>query len=267
MPRVKVGLVAIDLDGTLLNSQHRLAKEDRLAVQALSRQGVKVILASGRMYRTILPFSQEIGLRDPIIAYNGGLVTDVGTGETLHHQPVPWSIASELIDWCRQRDLHLNFYFEDELYVRELNQWSELYDGRTGAVSRPVGDLHQLAGHEPTKLQIVVSANKAEQLLSEVRTWAEERVIAMHTMPEYIEIVNRETSKGRALQTLSDQFQIPLEETAAFGDSPNDESMLEVAGFRVVMANASDAIKAHADHITTSSDKAGVARAIRQFLL
>ncbi len=267
MPTVNCRLVAIDLDGTLLNSQHQLSEEDCIAVRQLAESGIYVILASGRMHQTILPFSQQIGLQDPIISYNGGLVRDIQTGETLHHLPIVWEIASELIDWCVVRQLHLNFYVDDKLYVSETNQWSELYSQRTGATSHAVGDLHHLSGNMPTKMQIVDAPDRIEQLVPKVETWTRGRVLAIRTQPEYIEIINREVSKGRALLALSERFNIPRSYTVAVGDGPNDQSMLEAAGFSIAMRNAPDSIRAYADYITASNDQGGVAQAIRTLLL
>lgn len=267
MPKVKVRLVAIDLDGTLLDSERQVPEQNRWAVRELVRRDIRVVLASGRMHRTILPFSRQLGLQEPIISYNGGLVIDVETGEMLHHLPVPWELAEELIAWCEARELHLNLYVDDRVFVKERNEWSDLYDRRTGATSEPVGDLHRLRGQAPTKLQIIAPPERIVRVLPHVQAWARGRVIAMHTMAEYIEIVNREVSKGRALTALAQRFGIPLAHTAAFGDASNDRSMLEAAGFGVAMANAADEVKAQANYITLSNDEAGVARAVEKFLL
>ena len=109
MPQVPCRLAALDLDGTLLNDDHIVTDRNCRALQKLSAQGVVVVLVSGRMHRSILPFSNQIGLENPIISYNGGMVKHAKTGEVLHHTPIPARIAAELVEVCDQRGVHLNF--------------------------------------------------------------------------------------------------------------------------------------------------------------
>ena len=115
--KIPCRLAAFDLDGTLLNSEHALSGENCDALRNLAATDVLVVLVSGRMHRSIQPISDQIGLENPIISYNGGMVQHATTGEVYHHTPVPADYAMEVVDTCRQRHLHLNFCLNDELYV------------------------------------------------------------------------------------------------------------------------------------------------------
>lgn len=267
MPQVPCRLAALDLDGTLLNDDHIVTDRNCRALQKLSAQGVVVLLVSGRMHRSILPFSNQIGLENPIISYNGGMVKHAKTGEVLHHTPIPARIAAELVEVCDQKGMHLNFCLNDELYTKERNQWSALYESRTGVVATALGDLRKLDGKEPTKMQVLSTPERTDRLLIEFKEEFGTRLYVTRTQIEYIEFMNLQISKGRALTTIAAQLDIPMEVVIAFGDGYNDESMMKVAGFRIAMGNAVDKIAACADYITDTNHNDGVALATEALLL
>ncbi|MCZ6679383.1 MAG: Cof-type HAD-IIB family hydrolase [Candidatus Poribacteria bacterium] len=267
MAKVPCRLAALDLDGTLLNDDHIVTDRNCKTLQKLSAQGIVVVLVSGRMHRSILPFSEQIGLANPIISYNGGMVKHAKTGEVFHHIPIPGAIAAELVEYCDQLGLHLNFCLNDELYIKESNQWSDLYESRTGVPATPVGDLHQLDGDEPTKIQVLDTPEKIDRLLIEFKDAFGERLYVTRTQIEYIEFMNPQVSKGLAIRALAAQLDIPMDLVVAFGDGYNDASMMEVAGFRVAMGNAVDEIKACADYVTDTNHNDGVALATEPLLL
>ena len=267
MAKVPCRLAALDLDGTLLNDEHIVTERSCEALQKLSAQGVVVVLISGRMHRAIKPISDQIGLDNPIISYNGGMVKHPRTGEVIHHTPIPAVEATALVEYGNEKGFHLNFCLDDQLFIRDYNQWSELYETRTGVPATAVGDLHKLDGREPTKMQILDAPEKINLILSECKAEFGGRLYVTQTQAEYIEFMNLQVSKGRALQALADQLDIPNDLIVTFGDGYNDESMMEIAGFRVAMGNSVDEIKAIADHTTDTNQNDGVALAVEQLLL
>ncbi len=265
--KIPCRLAAFDLDGTLLNSEHKLAAKNREVLQALAANDILVVLVSGRMHRSIQPISDQIGLENPIISYNGAMVRHATTGEVYHHTPVPADYAMAVVNDCIEQNLHLNFCLNDELYVAERNAWSDLYETRTGVPATPVGDLRELAGETPTKMLLIHTPEKLQPLLESFQTNYAERLYVTQTQAEYIEFMNPAVTKGRALTALANQFNIPMNTVVAFGDSYNDESLLKTAGFGIAMANAVPPILACADHITTTNDDHGVAKAVRELIL
>ena len=265
--KIPCRLAAFDLDGTLLNSDHNLSSENREALQQLAANEILVVLVSGRMHRSIQPISDQIGLENPIISYNGAMVRHATTGEIYHHTPVPADYAMAIVNDCIHQNLHLNFCLNDELYVAEKNAWSDLYEMRTGVPATPVGDLNQLAGETPTKLLIIHTPEKLQPLLDRFKSVYTKKLYVTQTQPEYIEFMNPMVTKGRALTALASRFKIPMDEVVAFGDSYNDESLLKTAGFGIAMENAVPPIKACADHITANNDENGVAQAIWKLIL
>ncbi len=265
--KIPCRLAAFDLDGTLLGSNHELSLENCEALQQLAENGILVVLVSGRMHRSIKPISDQIGLENPIISYNGGMVKHAITGDVYHHTPVPPDHAMAIVDDCITQNLHLNFCLNDELFVVKRNEWSELYETRTGVPATPIGDLRQLAGETPTKLLIIHPSEKLPTLLDSFKTQYAGELYVTQTQPEYIEFMNPEVTKGRALTALAQQYNIPIDSIVAFGDSYNDESLLKTAGFGVAMGNAVTPIKDCADHITATNDENGVAKAIWDLIL
>jgi Cof subfamily protein (haloacid dehalogenase superfamily) len=267
MAKIPCRLAALDLDGTLLNENHIVTDRNCEALRKLSAQGVVVVLVSGRMHRSILPFSNQIGLENPIISYNGGMVKHAKTGEIFHHTPIPAPLAMALVHYCDQEGLHLNFCLNDQLYIKERNQWSDLYESRTGVTAIAVGDLHHLDGEEPTKMQVLDTPETIDRLLIAFKEDFGRQLYVTKTQIEYIEFMNPQVSKGRALTALATQLDIPMVLVVAFGDGYNDESMMRVAGYRVAMGNSVDEIKACADYITETNQNDGVALATEQLLL
>ncbi len=264
--KIPCELAAFDLDGTLLNSEHTVSPENQKALQALVENDILVVLISGRMHRSILPISTQIGLQNPIISYNGGMVKHAITGQVYHHTPVPADYAMQIVNDCIMQNLHLNFCLNDELYVAEHNAWTELYEHRTGVPATPIGDLRQLAGETPTKLLIIHQPN-IQKLLNSFKTNYVNKLYVTQTQPEYIEFMNPSVTKGRALRALASQFNINIQNVIAFGDSYNDESLLKTAGYAIAMGNAVRPIKDCADYITATNDEDGVAHAIWKRIL
>lgn len=265
--KIPCQLAAFDLDGTLLNSNHDISSENHQVIQQLIANEVLVVLVSGRMHQSMKPISDQLGLDNPIISYNGGMVKHANSDEVFHHTPVPAEDAIAIVKDCIEQDLHLNYCLNDELYVSEKNEWSELYESRTGVSATPVGDLLKLAGETPTKLLIIHPPEKLHPVLMQFKSSYAKRLYVTQTQPEYIEFMNPQVSKGRALTALVNRHNIPLEETVAFGDSYNDESLIKTAGFGIAMGNAVKPIKECADYITQSNDENGVAEAIKAVLL
>ena len=259
-------LIALDLDGTLLNSNHLVSFRNNQILAKASERGTCVVLVSGRMHRSILPISNQIGLANPIISYNGGMVKHATTGKLYNHTPVPAKFARKIIDFVDQENLHLNFCLDDELYVRAKNKWSDLYEFRTGVSATAVENFLLLDGQEPTKVQILDEPEKIDQLFPTMQEMFGRDLYVTKTQIEYIEFMNLQATKGLALKSLATRLEIPISNTVAFGDGYNDKSMMETAGFSIAMANAVDEIKTIADYVTTSNDDDGIATAVEKML-
>ncbi|MBI2302119.1 MAG: HAD family phosphatase [Armatimonadetes bacterium] len=248
------GLVAFDLDGTLLNAAKQITPRTLAAVRALVDAGVIVVVASGRMYRSsIKPQALELGLDTPVIAYNGALIMDPRDDTVLFERPVPPELARPVIDYAAERDLHLQCYFDDTLYCRRVTPWLELYIRRTHAEPVVREDLYDWARERAsTKLLIVDEVG--------------DRMVVAISEPEYVEFTDPGATKGEALRRVCAWHGIDPADSAAFGDSGNDLPLLEAAGYRVAPANARPAVLAVADEVCPHHDEDGVAQALERWL-
>jgi hypothetical protein len=127
--------------------------------------------------------------------------------------------------------------------------------------------LHRFDGCEPTKLQIVDAPENINKFLIEFENLFQQELYITKTQPEYLEFMNPEVSKGRALIAVAGRLGVSMTKVVAFGDGYNDISLMAAAGFRVAMGNSIDEIKTCADYITSTNDEDGVAAAIKELLL
>jgi len=270
--RKAVRLIALDLDGTLLDDDKRVPARNRAVLGEAASRGVVIALASGRMTDCISPTAEALGLDCPIIGYNGAMVRGTaGDGRPmLFHRPVEARYGRELVDYCRGRYL-LNFYLDDVLYAEEtpeLRRFADLYSNQTGATYRFVPDLGVFADRESTKFIIVTDPAERDRLYDEwAPHWGKETNI-VRTNPEYLEFMDRTIDKGVGLEALCGALDIGLDEAMALGDADNDAAMLAAAGIGVAMANASDLTKAAADVVSPLRyDEDAVAEAVERYVL
>ncbi len=273
-------MIALDLDGTLLDDEGRISSADAAALKGFSEAGGIVVLASGRMTDNIRPFYDVMGLDGPTIAYNGALAREsrAAGGGTILETPLPARYADEMIDYTRREHFHLNYYLDEKLYGRddpELRRFAELYSRQTGAVYHFLPDLERFRGREPTKLIVVTdptvpgepNPHHRDELYEVWRErWGPE-VTVMRTNPEYLEFYHGEAGKGRALMGLCHHCGIDRNLTLAFGDNFNDVSMLEAAGCGVAVANSNEDAAAAADWVSPlTNNESAVADAIERLV-
>lgn len=258
-----VRLVACDMDGTLLNQDFVLSKASRARLPELAERGVQLVMASGRMVSGQRPFHQQLGLTTPVIAYNGALVWDVANERAIAHTPVPHDLAREAVKVAADEGLHLQYFWDDRFWTIERNSWMELYEGRTRLTGHVVDDLAAFGPEKaPTKMIIIADPVHAEELVARFREMFGDSLYVTTTMPEYVELMHPDVSKGRALRQVADSYGIPMSEVMAFGDALNDSSMLTAAGVGVAMENGHPDVRALADHVTLSNRDDGIVRAL-----
>ncbi len=253
-------LAAIDLDGTLLNSKtHAVSDGNAAAVRDAARNGAQIVLASGRQWVTINKFAQQLDLAPdaPIIAYNGAMIRTHG-GETWFHQPLPADAAAKIVTYCAANGYHLNYYLDDALYVRDDDKWVDIYRERTGTVAQITGDLGRFDGRQPTKIILIDMLETTNRLLTRFQAEFGDTLYITKTEDEYLEFMDPDISKGRALAEVAARLGFTAGECAAFGDSFNDTPMLQWAGLGIAMGNARPELKAIAGLVAPPADDDGV---------
>ena len=269
----QIKLLIVDIDGTIAGSSNQVSSRVKHAIEAAQAQGVRVGIATGRMYKSALRFHHEIGADLPLIAYQGAWIQDPATGVTHRHLPVPIEIAQELIDYFEQshlRDkLSIHVYRDDCLYVREINPDTEAYVGRSGVEVIAAPDLRTVLTERPTKI-LAMSEDIAliQSLLTELRqryTPADLHVTT--SVPIFLETTQAGVNKGNAIDYLVKLLGITAENVLAIGDNYNDVEMLAYAGIGVAMGNAPEDVQSLGDWVAPHVDEDGVAVAIEKFIL
>lgn len=253
-------LCAIDLDDTLLDSEHRISERSHAAIRKVVDRGVIVLIASGRMYASTLRYQEQLGLDTPIICYNGAMVRSPTSGETWLHDQIPAELAKVVMDYSECENLQLNYYLNDLLYTKAFTSWLKLYHDRTGSPIEIVPDLYSsMRGATPTKLIIVDSPERTDELLPYFRDLFGTSLYVTKSNDEYLEFMPPNANKGVALAAAAERLGVKQSETIAFGDSWNDIPMLKWAGLSLAVANAKPELKEVADRVIGRNDEDGVA--------
>jgi Cof subfamily protein (haloacid dehalogenase superfamily) len=270
----KIKLLIVDIDGTIAGKSNQVTNRVKTAIHAAQAKGVRVGIATGRMYKSALKFHQEIGADFPLIAYQGAWIQDPEMGTIHRHLPVPVKIARELIDYFEQshlfNKLSLHVYLDDRLYVRDINPDTELYIGRSGIPAHPVGDLRKVLTANPTKiLAMSEDINLIDSLLLDLRhRYPQDTLHITTSVPIFLEATQSGVNKGSAIDYIATKLLgISAENVLAIGDNFNDVEMIDYAGIGVAMGNAPDDVRAIADWVAPHIEADGVAAAIEKFIL
>ena len=249
-------LIVFDLDGTLVDESLNTTEEDLEGIRKARRKGLAVTLATGRTFRSALPYVRKLDIALPLILCNGGAIVDPEKGEILFQQMLPAGEAALLVDAAAEAELDCLLYSDplsdyptvsrltplladfillEGLHCVELNVFSGILDG-----------------HPPIKVQIV--GYDEERLTGFQRRISSELpgLSVFKVQSDYLEAVPAGVSKGSALYGLSRLLGIPPSQIVAFGDSVNDKELLAAAGVGIAMANAPQELKDAADRIAPS---------------
>jgi Cof subfamily protein (haloacid dehalogenase superfamily) len=218
------------------------------------------------MFRSVRPYVEKVGLRDPVICYQGAVVADPVTGAFLRHVPIPLDVALEAIDVVVDAGYHLNCYVGDELYVAEVTPEARQYADFQHLEIHAVGPLRDWLRTDPTKLVAVGDPDALDELEAELKPRFAGRLFISKSLPHFLEFAHPDVSKGAGLQFVADRLGFDSAHTVACGDGENDRELLDWAGFAVAVANAHPDILARADLVIPSVHEQGVAVLLEAFV-
>ncbi len=264
---MKYKLIALDVDGTLLNSQRIVTEPVKAAIAAAKAKGVFVAVSTGRGYKSAQPVVELIGAGPYAINYGGAQITDVKTGEPVSLATITPALLKEAIGLARSLSLHIHVYDQDGVFYYDAeSEWSRLYSERAGLPGKTVDDLLLYEWQTPKAL-CVDDAETMKQMYDIFAKHFEGRLRISTSDPRYIEINEINSDKGAALKKLGEMLNVGREEIIAVGDDLIDLEMITYAGLGVCMANGAEAVKAVAGYIAPSNDEDGVAHVIEKFVL
>ncbi|ATA60262.1 HAD superfamily hydrolase [Geobacillus stearothermophilus] len=278
-------LIALDMDGTLLNREGKISERNRAAITAAQAQGHIVAVVTGRARKDALAPLREAGIICPIASLNGAVVS-LEDGTVISEAPLERTIVRPTLEWVReQSDLYCETYTGDAVYVGLHNraQWEALASGMADAAPEVkwlvnkqfqqarvmyVDDIRTVWDDPQTVMyKLLIFALDRERLRDAASRFAALRgVTVTSSHPHNIEMNNERATKGEALKQLAAHYGIDVRDTVVFGDSHNDLSMFKVAGYRVAMDNAEPELKAICDMVTSSHEEDGVAAGLERLL-
>ncbi|KQY84297.1 phosphatase [Paenibacillus sp. Root52] len=280
-------LFATDLDGTLLNRDSQISPENAAAIHRAQQEGLRVTIATGRVYSDVVTISLEGGIKTPVIGSNGATIHDEN-GERLFHLPLERETAASVMQWLEDHDCYYEASTQQGIYapINSHNAMLAEMDRILGAspsedVARLIRavkkhydkkDYHRVNSHQEIPAEahiynIMAFSMNPDQLREGRQYFAARSDVAMVVSSEHnFEMQHPDVSKGNALSKLAAHLNIAMEDTVSIGDNFNDVSMLQMAGLGIAMGNAEPEIKALAKAITLTNVEHGVAHAIYSVL-
>lgn len=269
---MKYKLVAIDLDGTLLDDQKKISPENIAAIQKLQEAGVVVVLASGRAFQGIKKYQPQLDVQGLAISYNGAMVSDIQTGEIFSQDLMESKDAKALVAHGLDWETTMCLWSKHQLYTNVYNDRVAEYETFSNVPAIVLGkpaDFDHIMDQGLSKIFWYDDPDRIEDfeetLLGARGLWPQTTICKSGT--HFLEFFHQDTSKGLALAQIGKRLDIPAEAMISFGDAANDLSMLTYAGLGVAMGNASPEVKEAADFITLTNEENGVAYALEQFIL
>ena len=285
-----IKVLALDLDGTTLNSSGQLSDANRAAIRAAEEMGVLVTIATGRRYRDARPIGLDLELNAPLITHNGALLKYAPSEEVVSCSPLSTEICLEVVrvgkdyggdalvstDPYGHGTLLYDRVSEDNLPLRKYLRWSENLhgseSGREGVAHVPNLEaiLHK---HEIVHISFSGTCDAMSAMMSVLGRELGNTVTILPTIYPHldftlIDILPADASKGHGVAKLAELNNLSPENVMAIGDNFNDLEMLEYAGTAVVMGNSDAKLLERTEFYTTlSNDESGVAAAIERFIL
>lgn len=254
-------LLALDVDGTILDSAHTLRPRVAQAIRAAHGAGLIVTLATGKLLPSVAPLIETLALDGPQITVNGAATLDARTGAALRFCPLEPANVRAVVETVRAADpeVLISYFTVERIFMDHPHPGARIFDEYGEGPPVLVPDL--LAGELPPAAKILLSGEPARlaRLRAHVTPLLADRVSITTTTPDFLEFFAFDAGKGLALAALRASLDLPREAVIAVGDGENDVPMLEEAGLAVAMGNAAPALHAVATRVIGSNDADGLA--------
>jgi Cof subfamily protein (haloacid dehalogenase superfamily) len=239
-------LAAIDLDGTLLGRDSKIARANLEAVRRLQQAGVTVILASGRQHQSIMKYQNELELTGPVVSCQGALVIDPQTEQVILLKPLTKSAAARSVAEAERHGATVFYYHSKGIFAQKENKWTAIYEKLTGYQLSWVETFAAFEEGTTYKIIWMHSEERIAALMDMFRAQTMDEVYVVRTMPEALEFLSPLANKANGVEAVAQALDIPRSAILSFGDADNDIPMLSWAGLGVAMSHATEGAKAAA---------------------
>lgn len=276
-----IKLVALDLDGTLFDNNSRISERNLTAIRSITDKGIHVVISTGRPFEGI-PFDQIKGTGiNYTITANGSGIYEISTGKCLYENAMDEELVTPILNFLLTRDIHMDAFIGGKGYT-------PVQCVETAQKLTVPSSIKNYIITTRTRLDNILQFIHENQLKVQKMTLnfypaADGTLIDRETVRKFLvsnpsittvcggynnlEFTRADANKGVGLRKLAEILGVNPDATMAIGDTENDLAIIEAAGIGVAMGNATDAVKARADYVTTTNTKDGVAAAIEHFIL
>ncbi len=265
---MSIKLVALDMDGTLLNRQKLVSEKNKQAIAKALEKGIYVTIATGRMPISATYFAKQLGMNCPVISCNGGVVKSLDGKSTIfeaHFQP---DTIFKLIKMCYENNWYIRWYIGDTIYVRYIDyDMFPAYKTTKGMHIVAVGDDYKKYIYNVTQLVICDYTGHIQKAYDKVSAEFKNNLGFQQNTGYTMDVTPPGITKSVGLSKLAQYLNISPDEIMAAGDGDNDLTMIEYAGLGIAMDNAIDELKNIAQFITKDCDDSGIAYAFEKFVL
>lgn len=261
-------LIALDLDGTLLNDELSITEKTREVIGRARDCGAKIVLVSGRAYKSIERYINELNINDIVITMNGAKVTSSDGEKVIFGESLDEGICKTVLSMCEKEGVTAVMFAKDCVNIEKPGELTDFFEKHDRI---PVTYTHTplskcCDGVEVGKLLLIDENEKLQKIKSCAEREIQEDVNLHFSLPFFLEVYSPNVDKAIMLGKVAEYYGIAREEILAIGDGGNDIPMLKFAGCSVAMGNAPDEVKKVADYVTVTNEEDGAALAIEKFL-
>lgn len=244
---MKIKLWITDIDGTIMNYDGTFTCEMESLIKSLNDSETKFVLATGRMFDGAFHEAKKFNIKTPLVCYQGAVVRT--KDKILWQKPVDNNIAYEILKYLKEENIHTHIYNEDILYIDDDNKKiMDAYCNNRGTNYRVVSSLLDLKlTNVPKILAVIEDKNLMETIKNDLKEKYKNKLTIVQSSPIYLEINDKEASKGNALNFLKTYWNIDTKEVLASGDQDNDIELLKNAGIKVCVGDNSKKLSEIAD--------------------
>lgn len=264
-------LIATDIDGTLINSNHKIPDSNKEYIKKAQEAGIVFVLASGRPTFAMLEIAKELEMDKfggYILSYNGGEILNCKTGEVIYREGLSREDVDNMYNYSENNDISFLTYNDNKLITNEDNEYTRLESLFTKGELNLIDNLEDIKFEQVIKCMLISneeSVKKHSEILKNSE-YAKNMFFAI-SHPSFLEVVNINVNKGNALKRLANMLKIDISQTIAVGDSYNDIPLLSVTGLKVAPSNAKEEIKEMVDYVGVSNDEGILKDLIEKYIL
>lgn len=266
---MKYKLIVADFDDTIMDESMEISDTLSETVKRYEAAGGHFRIATGRMTSSILSYARKLGFKGEVASYQGSVISDIETGQTIRRFPMSAEAAAEIAEYLEEKGIYFHTYEGDNIVLEKASVYSKIYQNLCSCGSlelgRHVSDYIREKNLSPVKIILMDDPENIPGYIEDLTKRFGKNVLVNTSKEWLVEVIAKGINKGLAVAWLAERLGVKREETISIGDSMNDATMLEWTGLSFCVENGSDAAKKVAKSICPACDQKGVEWVIRKY--